>query len=79
MKNRKFIRLSAVLLVTCLLGILGISAGNYLHNVNHWKSRKGCKEITKIALPSSITISDYKVSAYYSLADRPNPRWLLES
>ena len=79
MKTRKFVSLIAVLLVLSILGIIGISVGDYFLTVKHWKSREGCKEITKIDLPSSTTILDYKVSAYYSIADRPNHRWLLES
>ena len=52
---------------------------DYLANVNHWRSREGIEELTKIKLPQSIKIIDYKVSAYYSIADRPNHHWLLES
>ena len=79
MKSRKFVIWVGVLFVSCLFVIVGISVGDYFYRVNHWKSRKGCKEITKIDLPSSITIRDYQVSSYYSIADRPNHRWLLES
>ena len=79
MKTRKSVILVGVLLVSGIFGMVGISVGDYFYNVNHWKSRKGCKEITKIDLPSSITIRDYQVSSYYSIADRPNHRWLLES
>lgn len=54
-------------------------AGDYFFRVNHWKSGEGFQEITGLNIPDSVEIREYKVSAFFSIADRPNHRWLLES
>jgi|688.fasta_scaffold750398_2 hypothetical protein len=79
MKTRKLILIVTSFCVTAVIGIIGAFTLDYLANVNHWRSREGIEELTKIKLPQSIKIIDYKVSAYYSIADRPNHHWLLES
>lgn len=79
MKTRNLIRAVLAFCVLAVFWIIGAVTADYSASVKHWRTRDGCEELTKISLPSNIKIIDYKVSAYYSIADRPNHWWLLES
>lgn len=79
MKAQKLLKPVAIIGVIGFLGLVGVVAVDYFYRVNHWKSREGFREITGLDLPASVEIRGYKVSSFFSIADRPNHRWLLES
>ena len=79
MKAHRLLLKFVLCFAVSVLGIVGIFAADYFISVRHWKSKEGCKEITKIYLPNSVRILDYKVSEFYSIADRPNHMWLLQT
>ncbi len=61
-------------LIACVVIIF-----DYLIQISHCSSRNGFTEITTIELPDSIHIVDYKMESFFSMVDRPNHWWLLES
>jgi len=62
--------------ILVLASVVCLEVDRAIH-IARWASKAGLETVTTPRLRDSTQILDYKVEAYYSLADAPNHWWLI--